>query len=47
VLDAGRIVEEGTHQSLVAKDGLYAKLAKMQFEAGALALNGSRSAAAE
>jgi ATP-binding cassette subfamily B protein len=47
VLDAGRIVEEGTHQSLVAKDGLYAKLAKMQFETGALALNGSRSAAAE
>ncbi len=47
VLEAGRIVEEGTHQSLVAKDGLYAKLAKMQFETGALALNGSRSAAAE
>jgi ATP-binding cassette, subfamily B, bacterial len=47
VLEAGRIVEEGTHQSLVANDGLYAKLAKMQFETGALALNGSRSAAAE
>ncbi len=47
VLEAGRIVEEGTHASLVARDGLYAKLAKMQFETGALALNGSRSAAAE
>jgi ATP-binding cassette subfamily B protein len=31
VLDNGRIVEEGTHQSLVAKGGLYAKLARLQF----------------
>jgi ATP-binding cassette, subfamily B, bacterial len=47
VLDAGRIVEEGTHQSLVARDGLYAKLAKLQFETGAQALNGRETAAAE
>ncbi|APH69962.1 ABC transporter transmembrane domain-containing protein [Aquibium oceanicum] len=35
VLDAGRIVEEGTHRSLVAHDGIYARLAKLQFETGA------------
>jgi len=32
VLDQGRIVEEGSHDSLVAGDGLYARLAKLQFE---------------
>jgi ATP-binding cassette subfamily B protein len=32
VLDAGRIVEEGTHQMLVARGGLYARLAKLQFQ---------------
>ena len=35
VLDHGRIVEEGTHQSLVEKGGVYARLARLQFEAGA------------
>lgn len=39
VLDHGRIVEEGTHQSLVAKGGIYARLAKLQFEAGAEAFS--------
>jgi ATP-binding cassette subfamily B protein len=33
VLDHGRIVEEGTHASLTANGGLYARLAKLQFEA--------------
>jgi ATP-binding cassette, subfamily B, bacterial len=32
VMDQGRIVEEGTHTSLVAAGGLYARLAKLQFE---------------
>ncbi|OWU60130.1 ABC transporter, partial [Staphylococcus aureus] len=30
----GRIVEEGTHQTLVEKGGIYARLAKLQFNAG-------------
>jgi ATP-binding cassette, subfamily B, bacterial len=34
VMDQGRIVEEGTHQSLVRKGGVYARLAKLQFDAG-------------
>jgi len=32
VMEDGRVVEEGTHQALVAKGGLYARLAKLQFE---------------
>jgi ABC-type multidrug transport system fused ATPase/permease subunit len=28
------VVEQGTHAELVAREGLYAKLAAMQFEAG-------------
>ncbi|APW40764.1 ABC transporter [Rhodoferax koreense] len=33
VLDHGRIVEQGTHESLVAARGVYAKLAALQFTA--------------
>ena len=32
VMDQGRIVEQGTHASLVADNGLYARLARLQFE---------------
>jgi ATP-binding cassette subfamily B protein len=32
VMDGGRIVEEGTHASLTARKGLYARLARLQFE---------------
>ena len=31
VMDAGRIVAEGTHQQLLAQGGLYAELARLQF----------------
>ncbi|WP_337270291.1 ABC transporter transmembrane domain-containing protein [Oryzifoliimicrobium ureilyticus] len=34
VMSEGRIVEEGTHQSLLRHHGLYSRLAKLQFEAG-------------
>jgi ATP-binding cassette subfamily B protein len=32
VMEQGRIVEQGTHTSLVAANGLYARLARLQFE---------------
>jgi ATP-binding cassette subfamily B protein len=32
VMDGGRIVEEGTHASLSGRGGLYARLARLQFE---------------
>jgi ATP-binding cassette subfamily B protein len=31
VMDDGRVVEEGTHEQLVAQGGLYARLAELQF----------------
>jgi ATP-binding cassette subfamily B protein len=37
VMEAGRIVEEGTHASLVNAGGLYARLARLQFETDRIA----------
>ncbi len=34
VFDDGRVVAEGTHAQLVAQDGLYARLARLQFTEG-------------
>ncbi len=40
VFDRGRIVAQGTHDSLVAEGGLYARLARLQFTDGAEAAPG-------
>ncbi len=45
VIEAGRIVEEGSHASLMAANGLYARLARLQFETGAAALTAPAEAA--
>jgi ATP-binding cassette subfamily B protein len=45
VIDNGGIVEEGNHASLLAAGGLYARLARLQFETGAAALTGDVKAA--
>jgi ATP-binding cassette subfamily B protein len=34
VMDQGKIVAQGTHDRLIAEQGLYARLAKLQFTAG-------------
>jgi ATP-binding cassette, subfamily B, bacterial len=38
VLDGGRIADIGTHHELVARGGLYARLAAMQFDVQAEAV---------
>jgi len=45
VIEAGALVEEGTHASLLAAGGLYARLARLQFETGAAALTAVAQAA--
>jgi ATP-binding cassette subfamily B protein len=34
VMEDGKVVEEGTHAALIAKGGLYARLAELQFKGG-------------
>ncbi len=45
VIEAGRLVEDGAHASLLAANGLYARLARLQFETGAAALTAVAEAA--
>jgi ATP-binding cassette subfamily B protein len=33
-MDKGRVVDSGTHEELVEKGGLYARLAELQFQNG-------------
>jgi ATP-binding cassette subfamily B protein len=35
VLSGGVLAEQGTHQELIARDGLYAGLYRLQYEGGA------------
>jgi ATP-binding cassette subfamily B protein len=44
VVEDGRVVEQGTHADLVNRGGLYERLARLQFEAGAAALQADRAA---
>ena len=45
VMQGGAIVEEGTHGSLLARDGLYARLARLQFDAQGPRASSSAAAA--
>ncbi|HIM47190.1 MAG TPA: ATP-binding cassette domain-containing protein [Alphaproteobacteria bacterium] len=48
VMQEGRVVAEGSHDSLVAEDGLYARLAALQFDStGAVDAAGGRRGAAQ
>jgi ATP-binding cassette subfamily B protein len=47
VMDRGKIVASGTHQSLMAEGGLYARLARLQFDVNRTSLDGAPGAADE
>jgi ATP-binding cassette subfamily B protein len=47
VMDHGRIVDTGTHDSLSRAGGLYARLARLQFDQGRALAGGDDAAAAE
>jgi ATP-binding cassette subfamily B protein len=44
VIDGGEIVEQGDHATLLGRGGLYARLARLQFETGAAALQAQKAA---
>ncbi|QJB70331.1 ABC transporter transmembrane domain-containing protein [Parasphingorhabdus halotolerans] len=46
VMDGGQIVEQGAHDSLMAKNGLYARLADLQFSTGEISTASIASKAA-
>jgi ATP-binding cassette subfamily B protein len=46
-MDHGRIVDTGTHDSLSRAGGLYARLARLQFDQGRALAGGDDEAAAE
>jgi len=34
VIDSGKVIDQGSHDQLIARGGLYADLAKLQFNQG-------------
>ncbi|WP_461186194.1 hypothetical protein [Adlercreutzia sp. CNCM I-6216] len=47
VLDSGRVAEEGNHKTLLAEDGLYARLWRLQQESSSWTVPADRGDAAD